>query len=168
MVTSFRRVVKSVAVAGRTVNTLQWRCTRGQQRPTALIAAGRTGALRGAAAVTQALLCTAGPEPHHSREQVAAPPSRTGPEWGADGRGRALGGAFRRREQRGAGGGPGRASGPLRGTWHARADGRGAQRRRGGGARKKGCGTYFRSGGQIILARGGLAVRPFNRVGRGW
>lgn len=69
-------------------------------------------------------------------------------------RGRALGGAERRAPRAAGNGGRARASGPPRGTWHARADGpRGPEARR-RESERGGCGTYFRSGGQIIPAKG--------------
>lgn len=89
-------------------------------------------------AATPAPLRTAGPEQHHSREQVAAPPAGSQAGGERRGRRRALG-AEEQAAPRAAGSGRrARVSGPPRGIWHARADGpRGpeAQRR---GSQKEG------------------------------
>ena len=89
-------------------------------------------------AATPAPLRTAGPEQHHPREQVAAPPAGSQAGGERRGRRRALG-AEKQAAPRDAGSGRrARMSGPPRGIWHARADGpRGleAQRR---GSQKEG------------------------------
>lgn len=109
----------------------------------------------GAVAATRAPLCAAGPAPHHPWEQVAAPPGvakacgerrRAGARTGRRGAGGATG-----RGERGAGPSK-RASARHLARKRRRAAGPGGTQE--GERERGGCGTYFRSGGQIIPAKG--------------
>lgn len=92
------------------------------------------------------------------RADCAAPGERA--RWGGRGAGGASGGAQGRGEVgwRGVGGVLGEpGAGRARGPWHARADGpRAPEAERRGSVKGGGrlCGAYFRSGGQIIPAKG--------------